>query len=427
METPIDDSIGGLEALAQDRRVSRRGFLGFCAATAASLMMPSIADASINRKVRLSPRDPVRPYLQSFDYIILHTTESSSSSGALSKLRRRGEAHYMVDFNGDVYQMMHESRLAKHAGRSMWEGRTNVSKYSIGIEVAGFHNREPTRAQYDSLKELIADIQKRRGISDNNVITHSAVAYGTPNRWHHNNHRGRKRCGMIFGRDRVRRRLGLTRKPAYDPDVLAGRLKAADPFLAKVLYGGEKPVPTTDSKIIDNIITDRNTAWNIAGRMYDADTTTYRFPDGTEVKGDKVKDFTDLPDGTKVVMGKHEKEVQDDDGIRYFQPGDTAFKFAGNEYDSDTTIYFLTNGKIRQGDYLKRIGYDFGNIPEDTGILVGYVYGGHVKPWRSAWSICQKQCRSPYTYFRFPDGQLKNGDEIDDGRIPSQTLVLFKE
>ena len=36
----------------------------------------------------------------------------------------------------------------------------------------------------------------------------------------------------------VRRQLGLKTRPASDPDIRAGRLKQADAYLQKVLYGG---------------------------------------------------------------------------------------------------------------------------------------------------------------------------------------------
>lgn len=74
-------------------------------------------------------------------------------------------------------------------------------------------------------------------LPDHKVVCHSHVAYGAPNKWHRYKNRGRKRCGMLFAMPSVRRQLDLKTRPAYDPDTRAGRLKQADPYLQKVLYG----------------------------------------------------------------------------------------------------------------------------------------------------------------------------------------------
>ena len=69
------------------------------------------------------------------------------------------------------------------------------------------------------------------------MLTHSQVAYGAPNKWQPRSHRGRKRCGMMFAMPSVRSKLNLTARPAFDPDVKAGRLVVGDAYLAQVLYG----------------------------------------------------------------------------------------------------------------------------------------------------------------------------------------------
>jgi hypothetical protein len=42
---------------------------------------------------------------------------------------------------------------------------------------------------------------------------------------------------MLFAMPSVRRKLGLTSKPAFDPDTRARRLTVGDDYLCKVLYG----------------------------------------------------------------------------------------------------------------------------------------------------------------------------------------------
>jgi N-acetylmuramoyl-L-alanine amidase len=54
---------------------------------------------------------------------------------------------------------MDKQWIADHAGRSMWDGRTDLSRMSIGIELVGYHYAPITDKQYRSIGLLI-DILK---------------------------------------------------------------------------------------------------------------------------------------------------------------------------------------------------------------------------------------------------------------------------
>ncbi|MBR0056492.1 MAG: N-acetylmuramoyl-L-alanine amidase, partial [Kiritimatiellae bacterium] len=186
-----------------------------------------------------SPKNAERPVRSSTRFIILHTTEGAAR-GAGTKLQKNGEAHYMVDEAGRIYRIIDRKRVAYHCGRSMWNGLSSLDNYAIGIEVVGFHNKDPNAAQCKAIKSLLAELKKVYKVPDDRVLTHSMVAYGAPNQWHKRSHRGRKRCAMRMALPSVRRKLGLNAKPSYDPDVKAGRLVVADQALQKVLYSVEK-------------------------------------------------------------------------------------------------------------------------------------------------------------------------------------------
>ena len=156
-----------------------------------------------------SPRNPERKIRPATELIVLHTTEAPARS-SLNKVSERGECHFCVTEEGTIYRIVDRDREAFHAGRSMWAGKEDIDKYSIGIECVGYHDR---------------------------VVTHSQVAYGAPNKWQKKKHRGRKRCGMLFAMPSVRKVLGLKSRMAYDPDTKAKRLAVGDPYLEKVLYG----------------------------------------------------------------------------------------------------------------------------------------------------------------------------------------------
>jgi len=183
-----------------------------------------------------SPRNPERKIRQSTRLIVLHTTEAPARS-SLSKLSDRGEAHFCVTEEGQVYRIVDRDREAFHAGRSMWRGLEDVDKYSIGIECVGYHNKPMPTVQLFAIRSLVKELQAMYHLSDDKVVAHSHVAYGAPNKWQRRRHRGRKRCGMLFAMPSVRRVLNLKSRVAYDPDTRAGRLVVGDDYLQGVLYG----------------------------------------------------------------------------------------------------------------------------------------------------------------------------------------------
>ena len=209
--------------------------LAFAAATASAI------DASNRYR---SPRNPERRVRSSTTLIVLHTTEAPARS-SLNKVSDRGECHYCVTEDGSVYRIVDRDREAFHAGRSMWEGKKDVDKFSIGIECVGYHDKAMPMVQIRAIKTLVKELQSMYGIADHRVVCHSHVAYGEANKWHKFKHRGRKRCGMLFAMPSVRRQLGLKTRPGSDPDVRAGRLKQADDYLQKVLYGGVDTMTST--------------------------------------------------------------------------------------------------------------------------------------------------------------------------------------
>ena len=182
------------------------------------------------------PSNNKRKMRSSTELIVLHTTEALARS-SLNKLSECGEAHYFVTEEGTVYRIVDRDREAFHAGRSLWNGKEDLDRISIGIACVGYHDKDMGSAQLSAIRGLVKELQRMYNIPDECVVSHAHVAYGTPNRWQKENHRGRKRCGMLFAKPDVRRQIGLERRPEADPDVLAKRLVADDDYLQRILYG----------------------------------------------------------------------------------------------------------------------------------------------------------------------------------------------
>lgn len=117
------------------------------------------------------------------DTLIIHYTDMVTAEEALAWLinpASQVSAHYLIDEDGHIYQMVEEVKRAWHAGESFWQGRTDINSCSIGIELANpghSHGHTPfPEAQIDSLIRLACDIQSRWNIPASRILGHSDVA-----------------------------------------------------------------------------------------------------------------------------------------------------------------------------------------------------------------------------------------------------------
>lgn len=327
-----------------------------------------------------SPRNKERDLRSSTTLLLLHTTEAPSGS-ALRKLRDMGECHFCIDEGGRVFRIIDHRRVAFHAGRSMWNGKQEVDKFSIGIEVCGTHNKPLGTAQTKSLAALIAEIKRIYRLSDSQVIPHSQVAYGAPNKWQPKNHRGRKRCGMQFAMPGVRQKLGLKTRPSKDPDVTAKRLVAADPALHEVLYGTMNAFTAPSPQ---------------------------EYEQQQQPAASLTKKTTPRPPSS---------------GYSIVGPRDRAQDIAGRAARMSSTLYVYPNGRFVQGNQLTPEAVL--KIPYGTKVLLDYSVAGAVSAQRSPLTICGSRWKLPTTYYLI-SGALIPGNMIDDGKIPAKTLIFTR-
>ncbi|MDC0711533.1 N-acetylmuramoyl-L-alanine amidase [Stigmatella sp. ncwal1] len=116
------------------------------------------------------------------DTIVLHHTASNNGAGDLAHMRNPASevsAHYMVDRDGKIYQLVNDSKRAWHAGKSELHGvPTDVNSRSIGIEIVndGSGKTAFTEAQYKSLTQLVGYLKQEHGVPMNNIVGHKDVA-----------------------------------------------------------------------------------------------------------------------------------------------------------------------------------------------------------------------------------------------------------
>lgn len=120
----------------------------------------------------------------SIKYLIYHYTacDLATSLKILSDNTSNNpvSAHYLIDENGDTYQLVDEEKRAWHAGKSFWEGRDDINSWSIGIELVnpghGPSYRPFPKAQMESLADLSFRLIDRYKIKPWHILGHSDVA-----------------------------------------------------------------------------------------------------------------------------------------------------------------------------------------------------------------------------------------------------------
>ncbi|CDM58399.1 MULTISPECIES: N-acetylmuramoyl-L-alanine amidase [Rhizobium] len=133
--------------------------------------------------VRPSPNHGERAGGRKPDMILLHYTGMPTRDGALEWLCRdesQVSSHYFVSEDGEVLQLVPEERRAWHAGKSYWQGETDINSLSIGIEIANAGHPgglpEYPQEQIQALVELCRDCGQRWSIVPERVLGHSDVA-----------------------------------------------------------------------------------------------------------------------------------------------------------------------------------------------------------------------------------------------------------
>ncbi len=383
----------------------------------------------LNPRYRKAPRNQTK-------YIIVHTSESglqsalkTVSSGKLTHKGNRtfgGHAHYVIARNGATYRTLDKNYVADHAGLSMWDGHIDISRVSIGIELVGYHYEPLTDQQYRSVKILIKILQNIYGLNDRAVLTHSQVAYGRPNQWFPGNHRGRKRCAKNFERTKA----GLGPTWPFDPDVRARRL-TEDKELAVIFYGS--PSVTVASRVTTNVISKINTAWSIAGEDFNSPQTIYQLPGGQRITGNKIETtigWNRIPPNTIVLLNQEGnpvdmniKESASGSGpVKIISDGKTAWSFAGRNYNSRSTIYFLPCGRVTDGTRISA----WDDLPSQTRLIIGYHGPFTINGSRKAYSIVGHKVRDEQTVYYLPNREVYTGNKISDfSMLPRGTLVFL--
>ncbi len=140
-------------------------------------------DSPLAVKVVPSPNQGTRNDAKRPRMIVLHYTGMETGVAALQRLCNplaEVSAHYLVWEDGRIFQLVPEAARAWHAGKSCWQGETDVNSASIGIEIVNsghdFDYPDYPEAQIDAVIALCRDLCDRLAIAPRAILAHSDVA-----------------------------------------------------------------------------------------------------------------------------------------------------------------------------------------------------------------------------------------------------------
>jgi N-acetylmuramoyl-L-alanine amidase len=125
-----------------------------------------------------SKQSPNRGGVITPEVIVIHYTGSNSLPGALNWLctpKSQVSAHLVIAKTGVVWQLLPFNVRGWHAGRSSYNGRSDVNSFSIGIENVGLGDEWP-EAQIQANIDVLDALYAVYMIED--TVGHSDVAPG---------------------------------------------------------------------------------------------------------------------------------------------------------------------------------------------------------------------------------------------------------
>lgn len=132
-----------------------------------------------------SPNHTARRGVDRPDMIVLHYTGMDSCAGAVERLcdpAAEVSAHYVIDTDGTIHELVDQTQRAWHAGKASWGDVTDVNSHSIGIEIVnpGHVLGYPPfpEAQMNAVEALVAQVMHRWSIPPERVVGHACVSPG---------------------------------------------------------------------------------------------------------------------------------------------------------------------------------------------------------------------------------------------------------
>ncbi|AZL15655.1 N-acetylmuramoyl-L-alanine amidase [Rickettsiales endosymbiont of Stachyamoeba lipophora] len=112
------------------------------------------------------------------DKIVIHYTYTGEnlSLQLLTQKKYKVSAHYLINEQGLIYNLLDEGLRAWHVGNSYWQGNTDLNSSTIGIELINNGCEQFSQPQVASLIALLKNLKQRYAIENYNIFGHSDLA-----------------------------------------------------------------------------------------------------------------------------------------------------------------------------------------------------------------------------------------------------------
>jgi N-acetylmuramoyl-L-alanine amidase len=130
-----------------------------------------------------SPNFRKFPQKRKITCVVIHATATKALASPLEWLTipaSHVSAHYLIDVDGTIIQLVDENNVAWHSGESVWKGKAHVNEFSIGIELVNANDGIMPYAdlQVEACRALVAAICRERKIKSEDVVGHRDIAPG---------------------------------------------------------------------------------------------------------------------------------------------------------------------------------------------------------------------------------------------------------
>ena len=121
--------------------------------------------------------------IKQIKFLIIHYTGMQSVRASIKRLtsiKHKVSCHYLIDRQGKTFQMVEDTKIAWHAGKSRWKKLKNLNDRSIGIELANKGHKlgyqKFSRKQINALVALCIRLKRKYKIKNSFVLGHSDIA-----------------------------------------------------------------------------------------------------------------------------------------------------------------------------------------------------------------------------------------------------------